>query len=131
MILYTLDTDKWEKKFIKTAYIYLLISLFFLLFGAVYEIFSHEVYSFYMIYAFAFPLVGGTLPFLTLGILRVRKYPNTISKNLYHGGIITLTIGSVLSGVLEIYGTTNALVVIYWVVGIPMVVLGAIIYGIN
>ena len=43
---------------------YLAAALFCALFGAVYEIFSHEVYSYPMIYAFAIPLAGGALPFL-------------------------------------------------------------------
>lgn len=128
MTLYTSDIEMKKNKAAKTAFLYLLVSLFWILFGAVYELFSHEVYSFFMIYAFVIPLVGGTVPFLTLSIVKAKKYPNAVCRNLYHAGIATLTVGSVLSGVLEIYGTTNALVDIYWFVGIPLTVVPVVIY---
>ncbi len=128
MILYTSDTDMTQKKALKTAFIYLLAALFCAFFGGGYELFSHEVYSYYMIYAFAFPLAGGTLPFLMLGLFRPSHFPNAVCRSLYHAGIATLTMGSIMSGVLEIYGTTNALVDIYWYVGIPLAAIGMIIY---
>ncbi len=56
MILFTSVIDKNGKKSGRTSLNYLWISLFCLLFGAVYELFSHGVYSMYMIYAFVFPL---------------------------------------------------------------------------
>lgn len=117
MILFILDTNAQKKRFAKMGYIYLLISLFCLLFGAVYEHFSHEVYSAYMIYAFAFPLVGGTFLFMSISMFGRRHFPGRISLNLYNTGIATLTIGSVMEGVMEIYGTTNDMLWIYWFVG--------------
>lgn len=124
MILYTSDTDI-SKRALKTAFIYLIISLFCALFGAVYEVFSHGVYSFYMIYAFAFPLVGGTLPFLAISLFR-KHYPDAIARNIYHSGIATLTVGSIIQGVLDIYGTTNRLTGLYWLVGIIMLISGIV-----
>lgn len=59
MTLYISDIDVNKRKASHTAFVYLLIVIFCSLFGAVYELYSHEVYSFYMIYAFAFPLIGG------------------------------------------------------------------------
>lgn len=110
-----------KEAYLKTAYVYLLISLFCALFGAVYELFSHEVYSFYMIYAFVFPLVGGVLPFLLMAMGKLFINSSAVSCNLYHAGIATLTIGSILTGIVEIYGTTNTLIGIYWPVGIFMI----------
>ena len=107
----------------KVTLVYLVISCFCALFGAVYELFSHEVYSFYMIYAFSFPLVGGALPFAVYA-LSGAKYPSAIARNLYHAGIATFTVGSIVRGVLEIYGTTNALSRFYWFVGAAFVVGG-------
>ena len=101
----------------KTAFIYFLVALFCALFGAVYELFSHEVYSFYMIYAFAFPLVGGTLPFWVLSRVSGGFCPGAAVRNLYHSGIATLTVGSIVRGVLEIYGTTNVLSGYYFKAG--------------
>ena len=120
----------------KTARIYLLISIFCAVFGAVYEIFSHGVYSGFMIFAFMFPLIGGALPFLLLYIaersrektLRDRSYfrfyPSIPTRSFYHCGIIALTIGSILTGVLEIYGTTNRLIIIYWFLGAALLLAG-------
>ncbi len=74
------------------------------------------------------PLAGGALPFLFLVISKTKLYPRTVARNLYHGGIATLTLGCILKGVLEIYGTTNALADRYWYVGIPMVFTAVLIY---
>lgn len=126
MILYTSDTDI-SKRALKTAFVYLLVSLFCALFGAVYEMFSHEVYSFYMIYAFAFPLAGGTFPFLAISLFR-KRYPGAASRNIYHCGIATLTVGSIVQGILDIYGTTNRLTGLYWIVGVIMVISGIVSY---
>lgn len=125
--MYISDTDKATGKALKTAFVYLLVSLFCILFGAVYELFSHEVYSFYMIYAFAFPLAGGTLPFLMIALSQTKKYPGAVAGNLYHSGIATLTVGSILRGVLDIYGTTNCLLGFYWIVGGALTIAGIIV----
>lgn len=111
----------------KTAFVYLLISLFCALFGAVYEVFSHEVYSFYMLYAFLFPLAGGTFPFLAISLFR-KRYPEIVARNVYHSGIATLTVGSIIQGVLEIYGTTNRLTGLYWTVGFILLFVGIVFY---
>ncbi len=126
--MYTLDIDTTSKQAAKTAFVYLLTSLFCGLFGAVYEIYSHGVYSFYMIYAFAFPLAGGTLPFFIISFFDNKKYPAAITRNLYHAGIATLTAGSIMRGVLDIYGTTNALTNYYWIFGIVFLLLGVAVY---
>lgn len=76
--MYTSDIDANSKSALKTALVYLLASLFCVLFGAVYELFGHGVYSYFMIYAFVFPLAGGTLPFFLLGFARVKKYPRAL-----------------------------------------------------
>lgn len=49
-------------KFKRRVYI-LAVSAFCTVFGEVYEHFSHNVYSAYMVFAFAFPLAGGALLF--------------------------------------------------------------------
>lgn len=112
----------------KTAYIYLLLSLFCVLFGAVYELFSHEVYSFFMLYAFVFPLAGGTLPFLTLYLTKAKKHPGVVARNLHHSAVATLTTGSIVKGVLDIYGTTNALTSYYWITGVALLAAGVTAY---
>ena len=123
--MYTWDIK--VKKSIRTAFVYLLVSLFCILFGAVYELFSHEVYSYYMIYAFVFPLAGGSLPFCTLCLTRSSRYPCTVARELYHTGIATLTVGSIVQGILEIYGTSSSLIDLYWYIG-PLFTLSGIAY---
>lgn len=127
MTLCTSDINE-KSRMEKTAFVYFLIALFCALFGAVYEVFSHEVYSFFMIYAFAFPLVGGTLPFWVLARKETVKCPGAIARNLYHSGIATLTVGYIVRGVLDIYGTTNELSGYYFSIGGLLVIAGVVLY---
>ena len=128
MILFILETDRERIHFFKAGFVYLVITIFCALFGAIYEHFSHEVYSYYMIYAFAYPLIMGVLPFMMIYKCEKIRVPGRISENLYNAGVGTLTVGSIIKGVLIIYGTTNALSKIYFIVGIGMVVLGITAY---
>ena len=66
-----------------------------------------------MVYAFAFPLVLGVLPFATIAQKTSFKYPSHITASCYHMAIATATVGSILQGVLDIYGTTNDLMLVY------------------
>lgn len=118
---------KRMKKMMGTGFVYLFISLFCILFGAVYESFSHEVYSYFMLYAFIFPLIGGTLPFFGMAFSSM-PIPNRVSQNLYHSGIAALTTGFLFKGALEIYGTTNRLVSVYWILGIVFILTAIFIY---
>lgn len=122
------DTKTQVRHITKTGFVYLLVSLFCVLFGVVYEHFSHEVYSGYMIYAFVFPLAGGTLPFAVMAVYEVKYLPGRLPLNLYNAGIAALTVGSVMEGVLEIYGTTNDLLKIYWFIGFGFTGIGLTLY---
>ena len=102
----------------------MIVSIICVAFGAIYELFSHEVYSYFMLYAFLFPMIGGLFPFFLLAYSHMRL-PDRIACHFYHAGIATLTVGSLFTGVLEIYGTTNRLTVMYWIVGAILFVLGA------
>ena len=102
----------------KTALGYLVITILCAAFGAVYELYSYEVYSFYMLYAFAVPLLGGVLPYLIRSIRGT--YPAIVTRMTGHAAVATLTVGCIVAGVLEIYGTSNALVQGYWYVGISL-----------
>lgn len=106
----------------RTGFVYLCISLFCVLFGAIYEIFSHEVYSYFMLYVFVFPLVGGVFPFFVMAFSSM-PVPNRATGNLYHSGIATLTTGFLFEGVLEMYGTTNRFVLVYWILGILFILM--------
>ena len=88
----------------------------FALFGAVYERFSHEVYSYRMIYAFAFPLILGAFPYA--GCLLKSFSPGERVMQLWNAAVFTWATGSVFHGVLEIYGTTNRLILVYPIAGL-------------
>lgn len=114
----------------RTGFVYLFVSLFCALFGAVYERFSHGVFSYYMIYAFAVPLAGGVLPFFVLAGSEWRV-PGRLARNLYHSGIAAFTVGCLFRGALEIYGTTNRLSAVYWVAGGIFLLSGVLCYGLG
>ena len=124
--MYTSAKKSWEN----LSLIYLGITLFTALFGAVYEVFSHEVYSYYMIYAFAFPLILGVLPCLNCLILDVQRV-NRTAIHFWNSGVITLTVGSLFFGILEIYGTTNKLAFIYPIAGVLFLLAGMILWLIS
>lgn len=110
-------TEPKRGRALKTARAYLAAALFCGLFSFVYEQFSHGVYSHYMVYLFLFPLLGGALPFGLAWLLNGRFFPGRLSFNLYNSGVAALAVGSCLSGVLEIYGTTSDYVIVYWIAG--------------
>ena len=118
--------NMYSKNSSKTTVIVYLVSTFFLIaFNAIYSLFGHGVTSPYMSFAFAFSLVLGVGSFILLGIL---KLANRIAYNLYNAGIATLTVGSVLRGIIEIAGADTIYPSIYFLVGTLFVVTGSLIY---
>lgn len=97
----------------------------FAFFGAVYELFSHEVYSYWMIYAFAFPLLLSVLPCVVC--LWASYAPCEQAMRLWNAAVLTWTVGAVFRGVLEIYGTTNRLLIVYPFAG-AVLAAAAVIY---
>lgn len=127
MILFTSDTDKSGKK-IKTFIFYLPAAIGCAVFGAVYEMFSFGVYSYYMIGAFLIPLTGGGLLLLLDRLLPADQCTESGACGFYHAGIATLTVGSIIRGVLEIYGTMNSLSYAYWYAGAVLIIIALILY---
>ncbi len=103
--------------------IYLMIALFCGIFAYIYELFSHGVYSNAMIYMFLYPLVLGALPALYLRVNRKKDLPR-----IAHDGVILLTFGSLVTGILEIYGTTSVFTKYYYIAGILCYVTGVLFY---
>ncbi len=118
---------------------------FFLVFGLIYECFSHGVYAPAMYLAFLIPLLGGLIPSLILwgrtrthrrgwirsfleeeadagtasGLRRegdcvCRWRLSSMTRSIWDAAVLTLTLGSLMSGVLTIYGTSNRLILVYW-----------------
>lgn len=115
--MYASDIEFQHGKAKRTALVYGGVSLFCGLFSFVYEHYSHGVISWYMVLLFLYPLAGGLLPFLAISQSSRLPGPARISRNLYHGGLATLCMGSCIAGVLEIYGTSSPYLAVYWVVG--------------
>ena len=98
------------------------------LFAAIYECFSHQVYSGFMIFAFLFPLLGGVFPCSVLLKAAKQKRPGLPSRCLYASGIAALTMGSLFQGILTIYGTTSHLSKYYWLSGGLLVLIALSVY---
>lgn len=111
----------------KLARRWLAASLFCGFFSAVYEHFSHGVYSSFMIWLFLFPLILGVLPFAAVRLLHLPT-PAHFAENSYDLGVVTLTVGSCLTGVFEIYGAPSEYVRWYWIVGSALAAVGLAAY---
>lgn len=95
---------------------------FLLIFGCVYESFSHEVYSPWMVFAFCIPLMLGLVPLLAFTAL-FHRAPDGWAMMLWNWALCTWTAGSLLFGALAIYGITNRLLAIYPVAGAVLALL--------
>jgi len=111
--IFSARSCRFNQRFLK----YWIFSLGTAVFALVYEHFSHGVVSCFMVFAFLIPLLGGA----------VRLIPsfNARTQGKIWGacGILTLTVGSIVRGILEIYGTTNRLCAIYGIVGAAFLVM--------
>ena len=116
MILSILDI---KKQIIK----YLIFTIFCLVLGIIYEHFSHNVFSIYMSFAFIIPFFG---LLVNSFIYKFKIKTDIYSNKFFNYGIITFTVGSLLKGALDIYGTTNKLLYLYIVFGLFFIVISLI-----
>ena len=105
--MFTSDKASSKRRFSSAICAYLLAAVCCAAFGAIYECFSHGVYSCFML---------GALPFRLLQ-KRGKLFPGKLAEGLICAGVATLAVGSIVQGILEIYGTTNPLVTGYWIAG--------------
>ncbi len=94
-------------------------------FGMVYESFSFGVFSFAMIYAFLIFAFGGVLFWRLVG--RKRSSVPAMAACIWNAGLATLTVGCILKGVLDIYGSSNSLLIIFPILGAADLVIGGCI----
>ena len=104
---------------------YFAASVFIAIAAAVYGLFSHGVYSYFMIYAFMIPLLGGALPHL----IAAMKGIEINARDTQLAIIATLTAGSLLKGVLDIYGTTNRLLIAYPAIALLILTIALVAKG--
>lgn len=103
---------------------YLVITAVCAVISAVYEYFSFGVYSVSMICLCLYPFFLGALPFAFLKAHAKIPYPSLSSLNLWNAGVATLTAGSLVRGIVEIYGTTTPFLVFYDMAGIVFLAAG-------
>jgi len=128
--LFTLNNDRKQLK--KTMFTYVGIVIFCMIFGVVYEVFSHGVISHFMLHGFFVPLVLGLIPYLILFLLIKGKGPGMVAGYLYNAGVATISVGTYFKGMLDIYGTTRiAFVIIYYIIGGLLLVTGITLYIIS
>ena len=84
------------------------------LFGAIYEHFSHSVYSYFMIYAFV-PLFVMSLVYVYFGAFG-KVPPRRAARNLFTAAAGCTCVGMTAKGVVVIFGSTNRLLPIYIVI---------------
>ena len=130
-------SEKNSRKVLKTLFIYVGITAFVALFGFVYELNSHNVYSFSMAFAWIYPLILGVGMYLLMYFMPTKYVPGQIIACTYGFGVAMITIRSIFIGVIDIYGTTNKnMVLIYTVLSWIFVTIGVgsflfiLIYGV-
>ena len=122
-------SEKIKTKTLRSLYIYIGITIFIGLFGAVYEVFSHNVFSPAMYLAWLIPCFLGVGVYLALAFAPIDKVPGTLVECIYNFGVAMLTVRSIFIGVIEIYGTTNkAMLATYTALSIIFLVVGGSAY---
>ncbi len=117
----TLDTDKVLKNGLGELY----FAAFCMAFGAIYESFSFGVYSNYMIYAFIVPFAAGLL------FVVMHKHKKEVPSRfviLLHMTSVTAALGFIATGVVNIYGSDNRLLVAYPILGATLFAASLISY---
>ena len=127
--MYTSDTDILKKRGLR----YLAAAAIVAAAGGVYEYFSHGVWSNYMAFAFMVPLLAGSAPnFLAaLGNKKRAGSTGSAAAGLQLAAVATLTMGSIMKGVLEIYGTTNHLITVFPVAGLALLAAALAAYALR
>lgn len=104
-----------------------ILTVLCIIFSTIYECFSHQVYSIFMIGAFIVPLLAG----VGVNVIRWLAYNDIeISESalaIWQCGVYTLTVGSIFRGILDIYGTTNSKGMLFWYVGFLLIAIGGAI----
>ena len=120
-------SDSKRKQLLKYSFYYMLITLFCVIFGAIYERYGHGVYSYRMIYAFIVPLVLGAITLFGI-TLRAKRLPGPLPLLFWNCGTATLTVGLLFHGVLDIYGTTSKWVLVYYIAAAALLCAGIVLY---
>lgn len=108
------NMERWAKKLAKG---YGVVTVIVLLFSVIYEYNSHGVYSLHMMGLALYPLVGGVMVFSLLARFARRWSPHWLTVAAYQAAILSFMFGSLVKGVLDIYGTSSLYAGVYWWAG--------------
>ena len=112
----------------KLAAIYTAITVFCFVFKQIYYMFSHGVYSGYMTFLFAVPLLLGWLPAVIMWLAPSVRMPAKIASNAWHSGIAAVTVSFALRGIFDIAGTSSPYQTYLLFAGAVMLAIGAVSY---
>jgi uncharacterized membrane protein YdcZ (DUF606 family) len=122
VILFISDINKKISKTIKN---YFVISILCVLIVLIYYKFSHGVTSQYMTFIFLYPLIGGTFVFFIIENI-LKKKVKRLAFNFYNSGVATLVVGSLISGIFEIAGTSSKYQSIFYILGYTFIILSVL-----
>jgi len=105
--------------------VYLGVAGFCGAYSAVYETLSHGVNSLWMVTLFAWPLIGGAVPY-TFAARFGKHLDLPWARLAHHGAVACATLGACVTGVLQIYGTSSAWVGVYWIAAILLAITAAL-----
>ena len=120
-----------KKQRLTKLLVYIGITAFIALFGAVYEQYSHNVHTFYMWFAWIWVLGFGVVPYALLYFLPIKWVPGTLTESIYNLGVAILTVRSIYKGVIIIYNTTGDNMILgYTIISISCLLTGVMLYTI-
>lgn len=105
---------------------YLIAFGFCAVFAIVYECFSKGIISFWMLGMPLFPFFLGIVPALIFEKLNRSVFDWALQ--LWNCGVITLTVGSMLNGIFEIFGTYFDMFNLFMICGSFLLIAGAAVH---
>ncbi len=123
-----------NRKIRKSLLVYLGLTAFCIVFDRVYFLVGHGVESDFMMWMFLYPLLGGMLPLGLLWIFVDHAFEVPffrIAYNAFNTGMATLMLGSALSGVIEIAGTSSPYPRLFLIFGWIIYAIGILLYGVG
>ena len=127
MYISDIDQNDLVVKIRKNKISYFFLSILAVAVNYIYGFFGHGVTSNAMTWMFLYPLIGGYLVYFILGKipLQIKSVSHfRVFSNAYNAGIASLTTGSLLTGILEIAGTSSSYTIVFYVIGGILSVIG-------
>ncbi len=118
LTLFTSVKPKIKRSLMRQCVFSLLISIFLVVFNAVYTHFSSGEYSLYMRYSFLFPLIMTFILPLIIILLGKCDKTSRLGYNLYNASCASFVVGCTVKGIIEISGRITSCERIYFGLGL-------------